>query len=636
MARRLISALTFILLMLVLIAWLWPLLLGESLFWGLPTLQFYPWRSFAFDQLRAGILPLWNPYNGGGAPLLANYQTAVLYPPNWLHLVLPHVAAMNLLAVGHIVWAAVGMWCFTGAWRLPAFGRAVSTLAFALSGYLIARLGSFPTTAAASWMPWLFLASHRLLLERRRVDVAWMALAVAMLLLAGHAQTAYYVLLGTGAYVLWLGWWMLQGRARLKAWGLAAAAMMLGVSMAAAQLLPTFQLLRLSERAAGLGYDWVTNFSYSPIRALNLLSPNIFGTPADGSYITEGAYFEDAAYIGLLPLVAAVSGFAAWIRRWRRIEHPHALNTAPFWAGMAILAFLIALGKNGPLFPLLYRFVPTFSAFQGPVRWLLLTVFALSVLAGIGVSYGWYKTPRVVFWSRLFAAGGAGMVVVAAALAPHMLPDTVPAVKVMIGGFVTLGAFVAGCAVLTLLMPSEAESGWRGIWQALALVFVAFDLFWAFRGLNPTVPAAFFRSFAVPRDEAAILYMPASVERHLKFEVFFPLNDYRVAVEHWPELRTSLLPNLNMLDGVPMFNNFDPIRPRAYVDAAAEIESNLPQDQTLVRLESWPRQDPFGEDAFALGAAISGISLAVWLALLVSVRRLSGGVDMTVGVESRR
>ncbi|MEJ2150454.1 MAG: hypothetical protein P8Z40_13375, partial [Chloroflexota bacterium] len=65
------------------------LLLGKVIFWGVPLLQFYPWQKMAFDALRSGALPLWNPLLGNGAPLLANYQTAVFYPPNWLHLFVP-------------------------------------------------------------------------------------------------------------------------------------------------------------------------------------------------------------------------------------------------------------------------------------------------------------------------------------------------------------------------------------------------------------------------------------------------------------------------------------------------------------------------------------------------------------------
>ncbi len=64
------------------------LIRGEVLFWGTPLLQFVPWRQFAFQTLRQGYLPLWNPLLGMGAPLMANYQTALLYPPNFLILLI--------------------------------------------------------------------------------------------------------------------------------------------------------------------------------------------------------------------------------------------------------------------------------------------------------------------------------------------------------------------------------------------------------------------------------------------------------------------------------------------------------------------------------------------------------------------
>jgi hypothetical protein len=70
------------LLTLTVIALFYRLLLGEVLFWGLPSLQFYPWREFAMSEFAQGRFPLWNPYNGAGAPLLANYQSALLYPPH--------------------------------------------------------------------------------------------------------------------------------------------------------------------------------------------------------------------------------------------------------------------------------------------------------------------------------------------------------------------------------------------------------------------------------------------------------------------------------------------------------------------------------------------------------------------------
>ena len=73
-----------------------PMLIrGEALFWGTPLLQFVPWRQFALNSIRQGHLPLWNPMLGMGAPLLANYQSALLYPPN----ILLGIKLFNLLVL---------------------------------------------------------------------------------------------------------------------------------------------------------------------------------------------------------------------------------------------------------------------------------------------------------------------------------------------------------------------------------------------------------------------------------------------------------------------------------------------------------------------------------------------------------
>ncbi len=53
-----------VILLLAVAALFYRLFLGEVIYWGVPLLQFYPWREMAFSALRAGHLPLWNPLTG--------------------------------------------------------------------------------------------------------------------------------------------------------------------------------------------------------------------------------------------------------------------------------------------------------------------------------------------------------------------------------------------------------------------------------------------------------------------------------------------------------------------------------------------------------------------------------------------
>jgi hypothetical protein len=106
------------------------------------------------------MLPLWNPLVGNGAPLLANYQSAVLYPPNWLALLLPTDYAMSWLAALHLAWAGAGMVLLAETLGFSRLGQAVAGLAFGLSQYLVARVGFLSINAAAAWLPWLVWAAE--------------------------------------------------------------------------------------------------------------------------------------------------------------------------------------------------------------------------------------------------------------------------------------------------------------------------------------------------------------------------------------------------------------------------------------------------------------------------------------------
>gem|GEM_PF-4084418 len=59
--------------------------------------QFTPWRCFAWKSLRAGSVPLWNPYSLAGTPFIGR-QSAVAYTINLLLTPIPERADVRLVA----------------------------------------------------------------------------------------------------------------------------------------------------------------------------------------------------------------------------------------------------------------------------------------------------------------------------------------------------------------------------------------------------------------------------------------------------------------------------------------------------------------------------------------------------------
>jgi hypothetical protein len=170
-----------------------------------PVLQFQPWLEFNRTELRAGRLPLWNPYAGCGAPHLANGQSAVFDPFHLIAYIGELPSSYSVMAAARLWVAGFGM--FLLAWRfgLGLWGRWFAGLAFPFTGFLIVWL-QYPVTGVAIWFPWLVLLTDITLKRPSAWSIALLSLVTGALLLAGHIQTSAHVLLAGGLYACWQSW----------------------------------------------------------------------------------------------------------------------------------------------------------------------------------------------------------------------------------------------------------------------------------------------------------------------------------------------------------------------------------------------------------------------------------------------
>src|ERR1035437_10852554 len=74
--------------------------------------EIYPWRYFSINQLKQGSIPFWNPYNFSGNPQMANFQTAVFYPFNFLYFLLPFNLSWTLIIMLQPILAGFFMYLF--------------------------------------------------------------------------------------------------------------------------------------------------------------------------------------------------------------------------------------------------------------------------------------------------------------------------------------------------------------------------------------------------------------------------------------------------------------------------------------------------------------------------------------------
>jgi len=569
----------------------WPLLHGRVLFWGTPVLQFIPWRVLAYKMLESGWWPLWNPWNGMGAPLLANYQLAWFYPPSWLLWVFNALGGTPWLALGftllvglHLAWAGWGMAHLLEQVGGSDLAQTVAGLAFALSGYWIARASFFSMIWAGAWIPWVILTLDKVItssLGGHEIIKSWnrqgmnLALVLTMQLLAGHAQLTWYTWLLAGSWLL-IRLGLDNGRHWVTVIKQIALALLFSLGMSLIQLLPTAEYLWLSQRSSAVAYEEAMTYSLWPWRLAELIAPHLLGNPGTTGYWGYANYWEDAIYLGFLPFFMALTTIP-WLvskRFARGLPHEHLRLVRGLWI-IALLAILLALGRNTPVYPFLYRYVPTFDMFQAPSRWLVVLVFCLSLLGGIGLSHFDASQGRWRYWLRLGVAGMVAtmaMAMVAPLLIPNLKPSFAPAVFQM-------GLVVGVNFFFLQAMPGRgAKPGTRGLWCWFLGVWLVIDLFMAARGLMPTVAKEFFTPTQADlqslRDELGDgrLYFPKQEEYAVKFGRFFRFDRFTIA-EPWSHLRQVLLPNLNLLESISMVNNFDPLLPAHFVKVINHVES---------------------------------------------------------------
>jgi hypothetical protein len=344
------------------------------------SVQFYPMYRYTLELVRQGELPLWNPHQFAGFPVVGNPQAGIFYPATWLAfgfalLGLPIAQALALVILLHVWWAAWGMAVFARRYDLTLTGAFVAGVVYGMSGWMGARLygGHYTMLIVFAWLPWFLAGWHQTLHAKTLRAVIPAAVTLGMAGLGGHPQTVLHIVLA--GFVLWSvyhhqagwrGWW--QSLLRLTAIG------MLAGLFSAVILLPTAELTRLSDRTQ-TGLAFANTFAMPPAQLLTLGLPFLFGTPKPDDlqtfYWGVDFYQETHATVGLLPIIALMLALRL---NDRRMTYPLTL---------AVLGVVLSLGTNGVLFAVLVRWIPGFALFRAPGRFLLLFVIAAALVVGL-------------------------------------------------------------------------------------------------------------------------------------------------------------------------------------------------------------------------------------------------------------
>lgn len=365
------------------LAFFWKLAFTNLILVGVDVFgYFYPYRAHAAQVIRQGHLPLWNPYLFMGVPFLANSQAGVLYPLNLVLNCLSTARQVSWSIILHVTLAGVFAYLYArSSLRLSPWAAMLAGLVFAGGGFVGAQVEHVNQLNASAWLPLLLLLYDQAVGGAGQTVGRSAALlggvVVGVQFLAGHTQSSYICLVGLGVYALVsLGTVARQDKrlapAAVRHLGVLFLMIAIGLGLAAAQLVPTWELSQLSVRAGGLPYREAASFSLKPrLLAYTLLPP--FGVDLSQVFGSE-AFTEFVAYLGVLPLLLAGLGILHGCNQRR-----------PALIAITGLGLFLALGGYNPVYYLLYKLVPGIGLFRAPARWMLLYAFGGAMLAGVGL-----------------------------------------------------------------------------------------------------------------------------------------------------------------------------------------------------------------------------------------------------------
>ena len=327
--------------------------------------QMIPWRHAVREAYSRGEWPLWNPYILSGDILAAAAQPAPYSPFTLFALLMPAPLSFTFTAAITLLVAAAGTFVFARELGCRELSASIAAAAYALSSAITLYM-LWPLGLSWALLPLVLVGTHRVAREASVGAWSLLTTALVLLLLAGHPQSAFHVIVIAVLYGVTL-------LPRPRAIGVALLAGITSILLSAIFLLPYLEAMpQTAEYAFRLTWkdvDWSKPASHT----LMVLATDVFPWLhlRKWSQPALGGMHGEVACVGSIALALAI--YAIWRVRSR---------SSWFFAGVAIFC-LLAHANFNPISNVLHE-LPLFSITLNE-RLSFAAAFALAMLAGLGM-----------------------------------------------------------------------------------------------------------------------------------------------------------------------------------------------------------------------------------------------------------
>lgn len=564
-------------------------------------LHIAPMASFWKREILQLRLPLWNPNIFAGIPFLADPAHAVFSPLNLVYLLFNNLLrAVTFQAFILVSLASLGAYFLGRSLNLNQRSSLLAGLFFGFSGSLMEAVNDVNSLAAIALMPWVLAVFFEEVFEKKRYFSPKLSLLIALQLVSGHTQYSYYTLFLLGTIFL------IKVKKKTP---LFIATVVLGLSLVAIQLVPTLELVELSQRQQALSLSTERRLELTALP--RVLFPKLYGSLMEGNSWGPGSQQES----GLADVYGFISlsglGLAVWgiFKFWQSQQ-------VRFLTIVILISLFLSFGSQTPLYTSFQKFIPGFRLFRSPYRILSVYSLAVAILAGISfdklVRLKLLKKFKLRLTPLVLLGIGLGIAVLGLLFRPNLISpfftsfyqvlkgasligsqaysiEKINQISVLI--FQSLVISSVGLLSLTLLIFYLAS---RKIWFfVLAVLLIAVELFLGIRG---NFFFADLKSIQVNKEVTTFLRSNPDGQRYISTSdtqpytgiwVYFnhlvarpPFSREQVAdeeLENWNYLKKQLemLPvNTNQYYDLKSANGYTALLPSTYRDWADSTNLN--------------------------------------------------------------
>ena len=310
----------------------------------------YPIKVISSRIFRAGQIPWWNFYDGGGQPLAGNPNTLTFYPDNILYLFLPAHVAFNFHFLLHLAIAWFAMRALCRQVGASLFAATFAATLYALGGLAISATVFYNLICAVALIPFALWAVER------KANPLILGLAFGLIGLVGEPVVVLSTAIAA-AIVARLNW---------RQTAMVVAAIVIAIVIVSPQAIAYSEIAKEVERVRGFSAVTTLNASLQPRRIAEIAIGPILGFLTDPGHPEFRGRLFSTVFLGVIVIPALI------VSRSR-------------YTIVAVAMVFFALGRYNPIIKALVESFPSIRVARYPEKFAIALIVALAVIVAMFV-----------------------------------------------------------------------------------------------------------------------------------------------------------------------------------------------------------------------------------------------------------